>query len=321
MAGLDNNMLSVIECLAKNKIQDAKNAAIVCCKNDTTKKNAANLNYYQKLLENGNSTFMELPPNLQAYMSLEDVSGFREDRYYVGEKQQKLYDQILVGTKVSDRLMEYGISYHNSTLLYGVPGTGKTEFARYVAYKLGLPYAYLNFSNLIDSYMGKTAQNLSRIFDYCKGMKCVLMLDEIDCIGQARQHNSGPDAEMGRIVISLMQCLDNLVHGQLEINAATLAEMTFMDECLIRNIINNKIPYEKIDKFDMALICNLLHCDEQYFAHPNIHNDFLDRVFDKEKDSNTSMKVKIKIRDFLSDFMFVNEVLSDEQKKNFICEK
>ena len=46
MAGLDNNMLSVIECLAKNKIQDAKNAAIVCCKNDTTKKNAANLNYF-----------------------------------------------------------------------------------------------------------------------------------------------------------------------------------------------------------------------------------------------------------------------------------
>lgn len=38
MAGLDNNMLSVIECLAKNKIQDAKNAAIVCCKNDTTKR-------------------------------------------------------------------------------------------------------------------------------------------------------------------------------------------------------------------------------------------------------------------------------------------
>lgn len=102
-----------------------------------------------------NSTFMELPPNLESYMSLEDVSEFREDRYYVGKKQQKLYDQILTGTKVSDRLMEYGISYHNSTLLYGVPGTGKTEFARYVAYKLGLPYAYLNFSNLIDSYMGK----------------------------------------------------------------------------------------------------------------------------------------------------------------------
>lgn len=86
---------------------------------------------------------------------IRSVSGFREDRYYVGEKQQKLYDQILVGTKVSDRLMEYGISYHNSTLLYGVPGTGKTEFARYVAYKLGLPYAYLNFSNLEQELRGE----------------------------------------------------------------------------------------------------------------------------------------------------------------------
>lgn len=107
----------------------------------------------------------------------------------------------------------------------------------------------------------------------------------------------------------------------LEINAATLAEMTFMDECLIRNIINNKIPYEKIDKFDMALICNLLHCDEQYFAHPNIHNDFLDRVFDKEKDSNASKKTKIKIHDFLNDFIFVNEIMSEIAPKILIYEK
>lgn len=107
----------------------------------------------------------------------------------------------------------------------------------------------------------------------------------------------------------------------LEINAATLTEMTFMDECLIRNIINNKIPYEKIDKFDMALICNLLHCDEQYFAHPNIHNDFFDRVFDKEKDSNTSKKTKIKIHDFLNDFIFVNEIMSEIAPKILIYEK
>ena len=128
---------------------------------------------------------------------------------------------------------------------HGVPGTGKTEFARYVAYKLGLPYAYLNFSNLIDSYMGKTAQNLSRIFDYCKGMKCVLMLDEIDCIGQARQHNSGPDAEMGRIVISLMQCLDNLVHGQIVIAATNREDI--LDKALKRRF-RNKVEFTKFNE-------------------------------------------------------------------------
>lgn len=39
MAGLDQNMLHLIECLAENRIQDAKSAAITCCENDTTQKN------------------------------------------------------------------------------------------------------------------------------------------------------------------------------------------------------------------------------------------------------------------------------------------
>ena len=55
--------------------------------------------------------------------------------------------------------------------IYGEPGTGKTEFAKYVAFKLGVPYAYLNFSYLIESYMGKTAQNLQKVFDFCKGQQ------------------------------------------------------------------------------------------------------------------------------------------------------
>ena len=98
----------------------------------------------------------------------------------------------------------------------------------------------------------------------------------------------------------------------LEIDTATLAEMVFMDVEKIWNIAENKIPYEKIDEFDMALICNALHYNEQYFEYLDIHNDFLDRVFDKEKDSNVSKKVKIKIQDFLNDLMFINGVVSEK---------
>ena len=39
MAGLDTNMLNLIKCLAQNKIQDAKTAALACLANDNTKKN------------------------------------------------------------------------------------------------------------------------------------------------------------------------------------------------------------------------------------------------------------------------------------------
>lgn len=61
----------------------------------------------------------------------------------------------------------------------------------------------------------------------------------------------------------------------LEIDATTLAEMVFMDEGTIRNIINNEIPYEMIEEFDIALICNVLHCDEQYFAYQTYMRIFL----------------------------------------------
>ena len=52
--GMDNHMLSCIKALAENRIQDAKNEAIFCCINDTTKKNAGQTAYYKKLLENPN---------------------------------------------------------------------------------------------------------------------------------------------------------------------------------------------------------------------------------------------------------------------------
>ena len=49
--GMDDLMLSCIRALAENRIQDAKQAAIACCVNDTTKKNAGKTGYYKKLLE------------------------------------------------------------------------------------------------------------------------------------------------------------------------------------------------------------------------------------------------------------------------------
>jgi ATP-dependent 26S proteasome regulatory subunit len=129
-------------------------------------------------------------------------------------------------------MLEYGIPYMNSTLIYGIPGTGKTEFARYVAFKLGLPYAYLNFTYLIEAYMGKTAQNLQRVFDYCKGQKCVLMLDEIDCIGLERGHDTGADGELGRTTIALMQALDGFIDGQVVIAATNRCDR--LDKALLR---------------------------------------------------------------------------------------
>lgn len=232
MAGLDSNMLALIRALAENRIQDAKKEAVICCTNDNTKKNEGKVQYYKKLLENGCTTMFELPANLKGLLNMMDVSNFNTARYFLGNQQNKLVKEIETGVKITTKMLEYGIPYMNSTLIYGEPGTGKTEFAKYVAYKLGLPYAYINFSYLIESYMGKTSQNLQRIFDYCKGQKCVLMLDEVDCIGIARGNDSGVDGELGRTTIALMQALDSLTDGQIIIAATNRQDR--LDKALLR---------------------------------------------------------------------------------------
>jgi len=246
--GMDANMLACIRALAENRIQDAKKEAICCCLNDTTKKNESQTTYYKKLLENGSAKMFELPVNLQGLLYMQDMSDFNEKRYYLGNAQKELFSKIENGVNITTKMMEYGIPYMNSTLIFGIPGTGKTEFAKYVAYKLNLPYAYIKFSYLIDSYLGKTAQNLNRIFDYCKGQKCVLMLDEIDCIGLARGNDTGVDGELGRTTIALMQLLDELVEGQVIIAATNRSDR--LDPALLRRF-QRQIefsPYDQVER-------------------------------------------------------------------------
>lgn len=245
---MDANMLACIRALAENRIQDAKKEAICCCLNDTTKKNESQTTYYKKLLENGSAKMLELPVNLQGLLYMQDMSDFNEKRYYLGNAQKELFSKIENGVNITTKMMEYGIPYMNSTLIFGIPGTGKTEFAKYVAYKLNLPYAYIKFSYLIDSYLGKTAQNLNRIFDYCKGQKCVLMLDEIDCIGLARGNDTGVDGELGRTTIALMQLLDELVEGQVIIAATNRSDR--LDPALLRRF-QRQIefsPYDQVER-------------------------------------------------------------------------
>lgn len=178
---------------------------------------------------------------------------------------------------VTLKLREYGIPYKNSSLIYGVPGTGKTEFARYVAYSLGIPYAYINFSFLIDSFMGNTSKNIQRVFAFCKGQKCVLMLDEIDCIGLKRGigGNGGPDGEISRTTISLMQALDDLTDGQIIIAATNRYDL--LDPALSRRFQNHVefLPFsaeenrEMMKKFLMAVDESLISPEVMAYADEN----------------------------------------------------
>ena len=234
--GLTDNQQRLIIAVAQNDIQSAKKQAIACVTEDTTQKNRYFCNKYKQILENSNTNMLELPHDLKSILCVEDVSNsFKEGRYYLSKREKAVFENIVRMKKVNDRLMEIGIPYINSTLLYGQSGTGKSTFGRYVAYKMGLPFCYLNFSNLVDSYMGNTSKNIGKAFSYVISNPCVFMLDEIDCISIRRSNSGssgGTGGEMARITISLMQEFDKLTNDIIVIAATN--RMDRIDEALLR---------------------------------------------------------------------------------------
>lgn len=183
--GLGTSEQLLIKAVAENDIREAKKYALAALKNDTTQKNRYFVNKYTSILTMEGSNFFELPSDLKDILVCEDVSlTFKEGRYYANQKQQKLAEKIFRMSDVSQKLMEMQIPYKNATLLYGPPGTGKTMFGRYIAFKKKLPFCYLNFSRVVDSYLGATSRNIAKVFSFAATNPCVFLLDEVDaCIG------------------------------------------------------------------------------------------------------------------------------------------
>ena len=211
MAGLTNTQIVFFRNLAKQPLsQEIRNFAMRVISEDKTGKNAG-------VVKSLCNDFSRIQPELLQLKSrnsnilIEDVSDFLEARYFLSSREKSVYEHIRKVNKVSHRLHSLNIRYINATLLYGESGVGKTMFGRYLAYKMGLPYVYINLAMTVDSKLGKTSQNIMSVFQDLKGIPCVLMLDEVDAIAEMRSDKTDSAGnEINRIVITLMQEFDRL---------------------------------------------------------------------------------------------------------------
>ena len=224
--GMTRNQLALVRYVAENNIQKAKDAALCCCAEDTTQKNHYAVTKYQSLLQSGGMNLMELPANVSSFATMEDLTNtYLESRYYLTNEEKELFELIKNMNDVSLQLMEKQIPYLNATLLYGESGVGKTAFSRYVAYKLGMPYLYVNFSRMLDSYLGGTAKNLTNLFNFINQHQCVVMLDEIDSLAVKREYGGGgASAEISRSTTCLLQLLDSVTNDHVIIAATNLMD-------------------------------------------------------------------------------------------------
>lgn len=177
---------------------------------------------------------IDMPYNLEGILEAEDSTFFPENRFLLREDEKRAIEKVLERRRAAEHLADLGIYYVPSIILHGQSGTGKTMLARYLAHLAGLPYTYIRFSNLVDSELGHTQKNLSRVFNYLQTTPCVLCFDEIDGIGMKRGNNTDLE-EMSRIVISLMQELDRLPNNVIIVG--TTNRFDRLDPALIRRFV------------------------------------------------------------------------------------
>ena len=224
------NTKNLIRYVCDGDIKKAQDQARLILANDQT---AANYNFKKEMLRKldiPKKEFITLPANLQGILVAENVSKYPSDRFYQRECERRILKELKSVYKAAGRLQELGISYASTAIFYGDSGTGKTSLARVLAHELKVPFVYIRFSALIDSLMGSTQKNVARIFDYARQTPCVLCFDEIDAVGTKRGNDS--ISEMNRVVISLMQEMDNVSNDMIIIGTTNCYDR--LDPALVR---------------------------------------------------------------------------------------
>ena len=107
-----------------------------------------------------------------------------------------------------DQLLEINAAPASSCLIYGLPGTGKTHLAKWIAKQIGLPVVLARLEGLMSSFLGTTAKNIGNLFSFANRYNCVLLLDEFDAIAKLR-NDPQEVGEVKRVVNTLLQCLDS----------------------------------------------------------------------------------------------------------------
>lgn len=77
-----------------------------------------------------------------------------------------------------------------NVLLYGAPGTGKTEFAKHLARTLNRKLIIKKASDLLDCYVGNTEKQIRKMFADAEKAKAILFLDEADSLIRDRGNAS-----------------------------------------------------------------------------------------------------------------------------------
>lgn len=166
-------------------------------------------------------TLNNLPVDSESRLSLANVEYYLENEIFLSVSKDIQYnlEEYIDLINKAEILAGEDIRVYRSMLIYGPPGVGKTQAAKYISAKTGLPLVSVRIDGLISSYLGSTSKNIRTLFDFVSKTPCILFLDEFDAIAKMRD-DSQEVGELKRVVNTLLQNMDS-ISNQVPIIAAT----------------------------------------------------------------------------------------------------
>lgn len=167
------------------------------------------------LRENDNFKYVDIPENMNKFysnLSVNKVSEeikqqevkkeeFKQEKRFIPKNVDRAYDLSVLNTssnypldKIISGVQNFANQWKSGTnkvktctlLFHGFPGTGKTEFGKYLSAQTGLSFTVKRASEIFDKYVGETEKILSSIFLNARSNKSILMIDEADSFLESR---------------------------------------------------------------------------------------------------------------------------------------
>ncbi len=125
--------------------------------------------------------------------------------------KQELKEAVEWPLKHPDTFKRLGIRPPKGTLLYGIPGTGKTLLAKAVASESEANFISVKGPELLSKWVGESEKGVREVFRKAKqAAPTVIFFDEIDAIASARSGNDTDSGVTKRVVNQLLTEMDGL---------------------------------------------------------------------------------------------------------------
>ena len=142
-------------------------------------------------------------------------------------------------------------------LLFGPPGTGKTEFVKYLGKELDRRVVVVKGSDLLSKWVGESEQNIAKAFRRAEAEHAILFFDEVDGLLQDRS-NATRSWEITQVneLLQQMENFDGIMvaatNFSRNLDPATMRRFTFKLEFGYLDDAGKKSFFERMFKTTLA---------------------------------------------------------------------